>query len=181
MDDKISADSLELYTAIYRLGRQMHRCAHHVAHIGGIYREQSRLLMLIAENDGVIQRDLAEEMDVRPSSMTEMLAKMERMGLVQRRQDEKDQRVMHIFLTEQGKNEAEKSRGVTEKVTDALFEGLTDDEIKTMLELTEKLSRHLESMDSAVLESNNPHNCHHHGYALRHDFNGRFHHGFGRL
>jgi DNA-binding MarR family transcriptional regulator len=42
-------------------------------HKSGRYHQQAHLLHLISQNDGANQRDLAEQMDVRPSSMTEML------------------------------------------------------------------------------------------------------------
>ncbi|QAT50223.1 MarR family transcriptional regulator [Caproiciproducens sp. NJN-50] len=181
-----SNNSLKLFTALHRLGRQMHRCAHHIGHAGGYYREQSRLLLLIAENDGVIQRDLAEEMDVRPSSMTEMLAKMEQLGLVERKQDEKDQRVMHIFLTEQGKSAVKESQDATRKMTDTLFGGLSGEEISQMLILTEKLCTHLDAIDSAGLEQEAMHHGHHRGFGgcrgfEEHlDFEGH-HHGFNHF
>ncbi len=178
MNENTVSDSIKLFTAIHRLGRQMHRCAHSVGHADGYYREQSRLLMLIAENEGVIQRDLAEEMDVRPSSMTEMLSKMEQLGLIYRQQDERDQRVLHIFLTEQGKNAAKDSQTATQKITGALFGGLTDDEIKQMLALTEKLCSHLDAIDST--ESNHDifhHHKHYGGHDSYHE-SAYHHHGF---
>jgi Transcriptional regulators len=166
----------DLYTALHRLGRQLHRSAHWLGHSEGYYREQSRLLLLIAENDGVIQRDLAIEMDVRPSSMTEMLAKMEQLGLVRREQDEKDQRVMHIFLTEQGKNTAEASRKANDQLTEKLFAGLTPEEISEMLRLTEKLTAHLDALDSFASE-NEPVHGHHRGFDGYHGFGGGHHPG----
>ena len=173
-------ESAQLYTALHRLNRQLHRCAHHIGHMEGFYREQSRLLLLIAQNEGIIQRDLAEEMDVRPSSMTEMLLKMEQLGLVTRQQDEKDQRVMHIHLTQQGKAAAEESRDNNERLTNRLFEGLSEEEIRQMLALTEKLSQHLDAMDAANLEQEFPHG-HHRGFGCHHGCGGHHHHGFHDL
>jgi DNA-binding MarR family transcriptional regulator len=170
-------ESVQLYTAMHRLGRQLHRCAHHVVHMDGFYREQSRLLLLIAENDGIIQRDLAEEMDVRPSSMTEMLAKMEQLGLILRNQDEKDQRVMHIFLTEEGKAAAEESKSANAKLTDVLFQSLTEEEIEEMLRITEKLTAHLNAMDSYALSQGANHG-HHRGFDAHFGFDAHHHHGF---
>ena len=168
-------NSLKLYTALHRLGRQLHRCAHRIGHADH-YREQSRLLLLISENDGVIQRDLAEEMDVRPSSMTEMLAKMEQLGLIERRQDEKDQRVMHIFLTEQGKSEAMESQGATKTMTDVLFGGMSEEEISQMLSLTEKLSTYLNAVDTTGAEQGFAGHGHHHGFGEHHGYHAE-HHG----
>lgn len=134
----------QLYTALHRLARQMHRFAHYEVH-GGHYREQSRLLRLIAENDGIIQRDLAEEMDVRPSSMTEMLIKMEQIGYISRRQDEKDQRIMHIFLTEEGKKAAGESVNDADRFTETMFKSLSEEEIGQMIGLTQKLCDNLDA------------------------------------
>ena len=160
MDGSKSGD---LYTALHRLGRQLHRNAHRLGHREGYYREQSRLLLLIAGNDGIIQRDLAAQMDVRPSSMTEMLAKMEQLGLVRRGQDEKDQRVMHIFLTGEGQKAAEESKKTNDRLTRELFRGLTPEEIEEMLCLVKKLTAYLDDMDSAASDEEPAHG-HHRGF-----------------
>ena len=169
-------NAVKLYTALHRLGRQLHRSAHRLGHMEGQYREQSHLLLLIAENDGVIQRDLAVEMDVRPSSMTEMLAKMEQLGLIRREQDEKDQRVMHIFLTEQGKIAAEESKKSNAQLTERLFDGLSAEEMEEMLHLTEKLTAHLNAMDSSALDEEPAHR-HHRGFGEHHGCDGCYHRG----
>ena len=167
--------TVDLYTALHRLGRQLHRNAHRLGHKEGHYHEQSRLLLLIAKNDGVIQRDLAIEMDVRPSSMTEMLVKTEQLGLIRREQDGKDQRVMHIFLTEKGKAFAEESKTTNAQLTEKLFEGLNAEEIDEMLRLTEKLAAHLDAMDSSACEDG-PIHRHHHGFSGHHGGGGSHHH-----
>ena len=165
--------AVELYTALHRLGRQLHRSVHRMGHKTGHYQEQSRLLLLIAANDGVIQRDLAIEMDVRPSSMTEMLVKMEQLGLIRREQDEKDQRVMHIFLTDKGKSVAEESKIMNAQLTEELFAGLNAEEIDEILRLTEKLTAHLDVMNSSTCGQRSMH-AHHHGFGGYHG--GGFHH-----
>lgn len=172
-------NAAKLYTALHRIGRQLHRCAHRLGHTEGHYREQSRLLLLIAENEGVIQRDLAMEMDVRPSSMTEMLARMERMGLICRRQDEQDQRVMHIYLTDAGKAAAEESEQASARLTGRLFAGLTPEEIAEMLRLTEKLADALDALDSddSGWGASRGSHGHHRGFGWRSGFDEGHPHG----
>lgn len=145
-----------LLTALHRLGRQLHRAYHHHGHNNNHYREQSHLLFLIAANNGIIQRDLAEKMDVRPSSMTEMLIKFEHAGLIKRCQDEKDQRIMHIFLTINGWASVKQSQNDDEILASSLLHGLTENDIGTMLHLTEKLSAHLNTIEKIA-----PENAHH--------------------
>lgn len=141
-----SKESIELYTQLHRLGRQLFRVSHREWHEHGRYRGQYRLLRLIADNDGVIQRDLADEMDMRPSSMTEMLSRMEQMGLIRREPDEKDQRAFHIHLTEAGRAMAEEAAGATEGIAGEMFKNMTEEEIAAMLGFTKKLGANLDAM-----------------------------------
>jgi DNA-binding MarR family transcriptional regulator len=154
-----------LYNALHRLIRQMHRFTHQgMYHKSGLYHQQAHLLHLISQNDGANQRDLAEQMDVRPSSMTEMLNKLERAGLIIRKQDEQDQRVMRICLTETGEKAVEQAAETTDDFTVALFNCLTEEERTQMLVIIEKLRLNMETMDTAEGDDLGklPHH-HHHG------------------
>lgn len=167
---KVNAN--ELYHALHRLNRQMHRVSHRECHgRGGLYHGQANLLLLIGQNDGASQRDLAELLDVRPSSMTEMLARLEQDGLIEKKQDDKDQRVMHIYLTEKGRKEAETMNAGKDAFAESLFQALTDEEQEQMLALVGKLSVSLGSAeDSYENEIRHGHGAgagccagHHHG------------------
>jgi DNA-binding MarR family transcriptional regulator len=143
----LTTTSNNLYNALYRLIRQMHRFAHRgMFHKSGLYHQQAHLLHLISQNDGANQRDLAEQMDVRPSSMTEMLNKLERSGLIIRKQDEQDQRVMRIYLTETGQKSAAQAIGITGDYSGLLFNCLTEEEKIQMLAIIEKLCLNLETL-----------------------------------
>lgn len=166
----------QLYNALSRLSRLIHRMEHRMAHDDApqklkIHRSQTRLLSIISQNNGASQRDLAELMDIRPSSMTEMLLRMEQAGLITRKQDANDQRVMRIFLTEAGEKATEQSNTSTLDLTAALFNSLTTEEQTQMLLLIEKLSANLEVMDSTE-----EHHGHQHGH---HGYHGQHHHHHG--
>jgi Transcriptional regulators len=161
----------QLYNALSRLGRQIHRMEHWMAHgdmLGQkLYRGQPRLLSLISQNNGASQRDLAEEMDVRPSSMTEMLLRMEQAGLITRKQDETDQRVMRIFLTEAGEKAAEQSGAATLDLTTTIFNCLTQEEQAQMLTLIEKISAGIVAIAGPDAPDTH-HHWLHHGHHGRH-------------
>jgi DNA-binding MarR family transcriptional regulator len=139
-----------LYTSLHRLGRQMHRYAHTFNDHGNHnhHQEQFRLLSLISKTNGAIQRDLAGSMDVRPSSMTEMVAQMERLGYIKRQQDEKDQRIIRLFLTDKGKLAVDESRQQTNKLVKNIFAGFNDSEIEQLLTLVSKLCNYLDQKDN---------------------------------
>ncbi len=149
----------ELYCTLHRLNRQMYRTCQEGHGRGGAYHEQAKLLLLVRQNDGASQRDLAEQMDVRPSSMTEMLTKLEQNNLLVRKQDDKDQRVMCIYLTEEGKAAAEKIAGSKDASAKSFFSALTEEEQEQLLILTEKLCASLEDTE----DSHEAEACHGHG------------------
>jgi DNA-binding MarR family transcriptional regulator len=112
-----------------------------------MHRGQAHLLSIISRKNGASQSELAEEMDVRPSSMTETLLKMEEAGLITRKQDENDQRIMRVFLAEAGEKAVQQSNIAALDLTTGLFNGLTSEEQVQMLSLIEKLSASLETVD----------------------------------
>jgi len=68
----------------------------------GLPPGQAFALKEIAHNDGITQRDLAEIRHISRPSLTVMLQKMERAGLIERRADAHDQRYMRLYLTDEG-------------------------------------------------------------------------------
>lgn len=69
----------------------------------GIHPGQAMCLRHLSQMDGMTQRDLAERLHVSRPTVTVMLQKLERSGLIERRSDESDQRFTRIYLTEAGK------------------------------------------------------------------------------
>ena len=65
-----------------------------------------RTLTVINGNDGLSSRDLGEALDIRPSSVTELVNRLQEAGLVTRKEDEADKRVSRISLTEKGRRVA---------------------------------------------------------------------------
>lgn len=176
-----TTNSNQLFQALFRLNRQMHRMAHRgMQGRNELHRGQAYLLKLVSQNDGASQRDLAEQMDVRPSTMTELISKMEAAGMLLRKQDEKDQRVMRIYLTEQGKKFVGQSNDFSDEFADSVFDSLSEEEKAQMLAIVEKLCTDLEAKDTAGLDMffKDRGGCHgyHHGH--HHDFHGKhFMHG----
>ncbi len=135
-----------LYQTMHRLIRLMHRRAHYRKRMqGGLYHGQASLLRLAAQKDGASQKDLAADMDVRPSSMTEMLTRLEMNGMVVRKQDKNDQRVMRIYITEEGRKLAEQMNAAADM--DDVFDILSNQEKSQLLAILEKLCVSLESAE----------------------------------
>src|SRR5260221_8293099 len=52
--------------------------------------------------DGLTQSQMVERMCVQPPTVSKMLDRLERTGLVERRPDSEDSRISRVYLTEQG-------------------------------------------------------------------------------
>lgn len=89
------------------------------SHHGGM------LIHIGMDNNGLTQKELAEKLAVRPSSITSMLDTLEREGLVCRQTDEKDKRVKHIYLTEDGESLSNRFLDQLMQLNDQFFTNFT--------------------------------------------------------
>ncbi len=129
---------------LHRIARSLHR---HPAHPGRHSHGRGRLLSLLGEHEGITSHELAELLDVRPSSLSEMLSKLSEEGLIVRTADEDDKRVSHISLSNKGQellSEIEADRDYNAQRLTACF---NDEELEAFSALCDKLCAHLEEID----------------------------------
>jgi MarR family transcriptional regulator, organic hydroperoxide resistance regulator len=69
----------------------------------GLYAGQENFLWQLWREDGLAQSQMVERMCVQPPTVSKMLDRMEKTGLVTRRPDPDDSRVTRVYLTEQGR------------------------------------------------------------------------------
>lgn len=68
-----------------------------------VYPGQPPLLLALSAEDGLSQKELAERIHNKPATLTVMVDRMEKTGLVERRPDPTDQRVTRVYLTDKGR------------------------------------------------------------------------------
>lgn len=98
---------------------------------------QQLVLDILAEEDGVTSGVLAEILDMRPSSVTEILNKLESRGEIRRQEDEQDKRIKRIYITEVGREKANLNK--PQERSEEFFAGLTDEEMQTLDQLLNKV------------------------------------------
>lgn len=69
----------------------------------GIYPGQIPVLRYLMLQDGCSQRELAKVLNIKPPTVNVTVQRLEKSGILCRRQDEKDQRVTRVYLTEKGR------------------------------------------------------------------------------
>ena len=101
-----------------------------------------------------VKEIVAEQLGVSAPSVTSMLQKMEVGGVIERRADDRDQRITRIYLTDAGRVVIGRLRGVYAKALDASLGSLSDDdriELGRLLGvMNEGMSRALAGPDSAT-------------------------------
>ena len=120
-----------------------------------------RMLLTLKANDGVSPAELCEFMDVRPSSMSELLAKMEENGLIRRASNENDKRATKVFLSETGTEAVNRIEADFAANAAKFSECFTEEEKVQFCALCDKLSAHLEELSAAEGENKRGGHCHH--------------------
>lgn len=144
--------SPDLMEHIMRLFRAVKRCSHDKEHLP---RGAYRLLRVVIEEEGICASDLADKLDVRPSSLTDLLKSMEQRGHIYKVQDEIDSRVYHIYATDKAKFEFTAHRKMRQKQGEDMRSCLTPEELHVFCDICDRLIEHLEIAD-AELENEVP-------------------------
>jgi DNA-binding MarR family transcriptional regulator len=87
------------------------------------------VMMSLWEKDGLKVIELGKKAGLEPSSMTGLLDRMERDGLVSRTMDPRDRRVLRIYLTESGQNVCGPVLKVVDDVLADVFAGISKEDI----------------------------------------------------
>ncbi|QGG60668.1 MarR family winged helix-turn-helix transcriptional regulator [Loigolactobacillus bifermentans] len=112
-------------------------------------RGRGRVLHILKHHNGIIQSELAAKLDIRPSSLTELLSKLENDGLITRQQDQNDRRLIHVMLTAQGSKRIAAHEQESIVLLNEVLAGLTPDEQAEMYRLTQKLYLNLKHKNEA--------------------------------
>lgn len=110
------------------------------------YQGQIRVLHIIANNDGLSQKELAALLDVRSASMSELLDKLERSNLIYREKDELDKRITHVLLSPDGRELVNSSQNQTD-FAEVLFGGLSTEEKYSFYSVVKKLCAVFEAQE----------------------------------
>ena len=111
---------------------------------------QQKVLGILAQNDGITQKELSGMLGIRPQSGGEIVRKLENNGYVERIPDENDSRAQRLHLTEAGIEENEKLNRQADQET--VFDCL-DGEEKTMLNrLLMKIVANTEKLEKRELK-----------------------------
>lgn len=109
----------------------------------GIYPGQHTLLTAISQKEGRSQKELADLISVKPATVAVMIRRMEHSGLLYRRPDDGDKRIMHIYLTESGKEKMALLNQVFLRMEKECFQNFALEELEEFTQTLHKIEQNL--------------------------------------
>jgi DNA-binding MarR family transcriptional regulator len=92
---------------------------------------QAAILFLLREKDGQSMSELSQVLSMDNSTVTGLVDRLQRSGLVTRRANPDDRRISLIRITPQGVEEIKKAKPVITRVNERIKAGLSEREINT--------------------------------------------------
>lgn len=107
------------------------------------FQGKGQLLAVLLRQEGISQTKLASEMDITRASMSELLTKVEKKGLIERKIDEIDKRMTRVYLTDLGKETAIENAKYTHQLADFVFNDFSEKEKEELHPLLERIASSL--------------------------------------
>ncbi len=109
----------------------------------GLHPAQGQVLHLLEWGDGVSQRSLTSMMNIAAPTVSGILKRMDEAGLIERRVDTEDERVVRVLLTRKGRRKGAAARALVDEVEQVLIAGLTRTQLRSSHRLLRKLRDNL--------------------------------------
>ncbi|WCM29232.1 MarR family transcriptional regulator [Sphingomonas sp. QA11] len=136
-------------------GHYFSRIARGLARVGDVRLRElglatAQLPVLTALKDGarLSQTELAHWAKVEQPTMAQLLARMERDGVIHREPDPRDRRSSLVSLTQEALAKLPAGRVVLERGNREATQGLTEEEVNLLLDLLSRVLANVEAMES---------------------------------
>ena len=118
-----------LQTLFIRLTHLYNKKAFDMLKDTGIHPKQVPLIGLVYHREGISQKEISQALQISPPTVAVSIKRLEKAGIIERKADEKDQRLSRIYLTEEGRTVTEKARECIREKEKLLFRGFSESEI----------------------------------------------------
>lgn len=105
----------------------------------GVTRVQWIALYYLGLNEGMSQKELAEKMDIKDSTVARLVDRLERDELVERIKDDSDRRVFKLVLSEKGRKTHEELLPEGEKMSRIFAKDISKEDIEVFKRVLKKI------------------------------------------
>ncbi len=144
MEENSCEELMHIFRHCFNLmRRQYHRNVHGKV---GTQHGQGKILSILRREEGIGQKDLAERLQIRPASLSELLDKMQKSGWIERQVNEQDRRKVNIYLTGKGQEISQQMNEARQEMTNKIFGVLSEEEQAQFRTLLSKLAVGMEEI-----------------------------------
>lgn len=97
------------------------------------------IMINLYRREGISQQELARKLLVGRSNMSMLLPQLEKRGLIERRPDPRDKRVLRLYLTETGKAVTEQAMKIQTALIDSVMATSTEERCLMVADQMEKI------------------------------------------
>lgn len=111
---KPQGETLQFMQRLWALTHSLEVRSKRMAKTLGVTGPQRLVVRLIGQSPGISARDIAHTLGMHPSTLTGILARLEKHGLIRREVDDTDRRKTQFDLTQSGKRIDREKKGTVE-------------------------------------------------------------------
>ncbi len=109
----------------------------------GIHIGQAKIFSALLDHEKLTQREIAIGLHIKPSTVTNMVKRMELSKFINRNRDKNDDRVINVTLTEKGKEAARFTDQMIEQIEADIRAEFSRKEVEALRKPLEKIHRTL--------------------------------------
>ncbi|MCJ0970194.1 MarR family winged helix-turn-helix transcriptional regulator [Mammaliicoccus sciuri] len=137
-------------TKLLRLNSNFKFLCGHVANNNGYSLNYLNLLYFISENEGMTLAGLAESLDMDKGNLSRLLNEQIIEGFVEKKMDKEDNRRIHVFVTEVGREKIKELNKICITNLDYLLKILPDEEFTNFISTLTKLDNHFSNYAKVI-------------------------------
>ena len=142
-------DIIELFIEVEKLDKRFaRRLSNRTQHCEG----QHRCILILEMMGSMNQRKLADALHIRSTSLSELLSKLERKGLVERTPVPDDKRSLIVSLTKEGAQKAKEYNRRRAKTRQKIMDHISDEEKRQFYSTLKKIKENYLEMEAEEIE-----------------------------
>jgi DNA-binding MarR family transcriptional regulator len=122
-NDRLARSPIHL---LHRAGQCAGDIFHAEMKVDGLTPRQLAVLVTVAQNEGLSQTGLVDRTGIDRSTLADIVRRMQRKGLLQRRRTKEDARAYAVKLTDEGRKALRMAEPLARKVDDRILDALPD-------------------------------------------------------
>ena len=116
----------------------------------GVHFGQARILSALLDHGQLTQREIGLGLHIKPATVTNLVKKLEMSGLISRRRDSNDDRIINVMLTMEGKEAATFVKTVIEQIETDIRSEFSSEEVEVLRQPLEKIRNRLGGSDPNI-------------------------------